>query len=224
MSRSVEAVQPIRDGVSQRRLLTIAGTLLLGGFVLNAVVTSLWHPSGSEDDHAVIFRKYADSRGWVATHFAQLVLVLIALSGLLVLYLALRPHAGRTVLIRVAAGATVMTAAVWTILQGLDGIALKQAVDAWVDAPANERALRSQTPRRCAGRSGGSRDASASHLASASACSAQRSSSPGSFRRGWVGLPWSPESFMWRRASMSAIAASTAASGMAPASSSFWRS
>jgi hypothetical protein len=125
-----------------RRLLTVAGTLLLGGFVLNAFVTSLWHPSGSEDDHPVIFREYAESGGWVATHFAQFVLVLAALAGLLVLYQALRADTGSSVLARLAAGATVMTAAVWAILQGLDGIALKQAVDAWVDAAGTERTIR----------------------------------------------------------------------------------
>jgi hypothetical protein len=39
-----------------------------------------------------------------------------------------------------AAGGTVATAAVWAVLQGLDGIALKQTVDAWVAASGSEKA------------------------------------------------------------------------------------
>lgn len=131
-----------RKALSQRGLLSLAGGLLLGGFVLNALVTSLFHPAGSEDDHPVIFREYADSDAWVAIHFGQFIAVLIALAGLLVLYRAMRELGVATVLALLAAGATAMTAAVWAALQGVDGIALKQAVDAWVDASGSERALR----------------------------------------------------------------------------------
>ena len=102
--------------VSERDPLKMAGVLLLAGFVLNAVVTSLFHPSGSEDDHPVIFTDYAESDAWVAIHFGQFVGVLIALAGLLVLYNALRARGGVTILARLAAGATVMTAAVWAVL------------------------------------------------------------------------------------------------------------
>jgi hypothetical protein len=131
-----------RGEVPERRLLSVAGGLPLAGFVLNAWVTSLFHPSGSVDDHEVIFRKYADSGGWIATHFAQFVAVLIALAGLLVLYRVMRSYDGGSMLARLGAGATVMTAAVWAVLQGLDGIALKQAVDSWVDATGSEQAVR----------------------------------------------------------------------------------
>jgi hypothetical protein len=58
---------------------------LLGGFVLNAVVTMAFHPSGDEDDHEAIFTEYADSGGWVAIHLGQFAGVLIVLAGFLVL-------------------------------------------------------------------------------------------------------------------------------------------
>ena len=41
-----------------------------------------------------------------------------------------------------AAGLTVATAAVWAVLQAVDGITLKQAVDAWVAADGPEKAVR----------------------------------------------------------------------------------
>lgn len=126
--------------VSDRGELKLSGALLLGGFLLNAVVTMLFHPTGDENDHEAIFTEYADSGGWVATHLGQFVGVLIALGGLLVLYRALRPDAPQLALF--GAGATIATAATWAILQGLDGVALKQAVDAWVDASGAEEATR----------------------------------------------------------------------------------
>ena len=44
------------------------------------------HPSGEEDNHPVIFQKYADSDPWIVVHFLQFAGVLIALAGLVVLY------------------------------------------------------------------------------------------------------------------------------------------
>ena len=120
--------------------LRLAGALLLGGFLLNAVVTMAWHPSGEEDDHPRIFSEYAQSDGWVATHLGQYVGVLLALAGLLVLAGVLRRGAPSLALFAVVA--TIITAASWTVLQALDGVALKEAVDAWVAASEPEKASR----------------------------------------------------------------------------------
>lgn len=122
------------------RTLRLSGGLLLLGFLVNAGFT-MFHPSGSEDDHEAIFAEYADSGAWVAVHIGQFVGVLMALAGLFVLNRALRAR-GAATLAQLAAGAAVATAATWAILQGLDGVALKQAVDAWVDAAGPEEALR----------------------------------------------------------------------------------
>lgn len=126
--------------VDEGRTLRLSGGLLLLGFLVNAVFT-MFHPSGSEDDHEAIFAEYADSGAWIAVHIGQFVGVLMALAGLFVLNRALRAR-GAAALAQLAAGAAVATAATWAILQGLDGVALKQAVDAWVDASAAEEALR----------------------------------------------------------------------------------
>lgn len=125
-----------------RRDFTLSGALMLSGFVLNAVVTMAFHPS-EEDDHEAIFTEYADSGGWVATHLGQFVGVLLGLAGLFVLARALRPEAAH--LAAFAAAGAVTTAVSWALLQAVDGVALKQAVDAWVDASGPEEASRFAT-------------------------------------------------------------------------------
>jgi hypothetical protein len=128
------------DTRSDRELLRSSGVLLLGGFLFTTVVTVLFHPGGNEDVHEDIFARYAASGAWEWVHFAQFVGVLAALGGLIVLHQVLRPRAPR--LSAFAAGTTVATAAVWAALQAVDGVTLKQAVDAWVAADESERAVR----------------------------------------------------------------------------------
>lgn len=134
-SRTADSVGTARGG------LRLAGGLMVGGWVTTMIAT-LFHPGGAEDDHEVIFAKYADSGSWVAVHLVQSVGVLAALAGLLVLYSVLREVERSRLVALLAAGATVATAAVWAVLQGLDGVALKQAVDAWTAASGPDKAVR----------------------------------------------------------------------------------
>jgi hypothetical protein len=87
--------------------------LLLVGFVVNAIQRMILHPAGEEDDHEAIFREYADSDAWEATHLAEFVLVLVALAGLLVLCRALRPETPYLALL--AGGALIATGATWAV-------------------------------------------------------------------------------------------------------------
>lgn len=132
--------EPRMSGNPANRALTLSGTLLVVGFVVNGIQRMIWHPTGEEDDHEAIFTEYAASDAWEATHFAEFVLVLVTFAGLLVLCRALRPKTPYLALL--AAGAIVVTAAAWTALQAVDGVALKQAVDAWAAAPAAEETTR----------------------------------------------------------------------------------
>jgi hypothetical protein len=125
---------------AERPLLRTSGALLLGGLFLNAAVTMLFHPSGDEDVHETIFAEYAGSDSWEWVHVGQLAGVLVALGGLLVLHQVLRSGASR--LSAFAAAMTIATAAVWAVLQAVDGIALKQAVDAWVAADEDSQSFR----------------------------------------------------------------------------------
>jgi hypothetical protein len=120
----------------RKRALTLSGALLLVGFVVNGIQRMLLHPTGAEDDHREIFTEYADSDVWEATHLIEFVLVLVALAGLLVLCRALWPETPNLALL--AGGAIVAAGGTWTALQGVDGVTLKQAVDAWIDASGAE--------------------------------------------------------------------------------------
>lgn len=119
----------------------LAGGLVLAGLLLNAVST-LFHPAGEEDNHQVIFTAYANSDRWVAIHLGQFVGVLLALGGLLVLTSVMRAAGRPTLLPHVAAAVTVAAAATWAVLQGLDGVGLKQAVDSWYSASGADKAIR----------------------------------------------------------------------------------
>ena len=132
--------QPRARGALADRPLTLSGVLLLVGFVVNGIQRMLLHPTGAEDNHQAIFKKYADSDVWVFTHLAEFLLLLLAFAGLLVLCRALRPEAPWLALL--AAGAIIAASAIWAVLQAVDGVALKQAVDAWASASGAEKATR----------------------------------------------------------------------------------
>ena len=128
--------------MSERALVRLSGGLLVGGLLLFVFVTRFFHPSGEENNHPVIFAKYAQSDPWVAVHFIQFAGVLLALGGLLVLARALERRGEVPVLAKSALAMTVATAAVWAVLQAVDGVTLKQAVDAWESASGTEKAVR----------------------------------------------------------------------------------
>jgi hypothetical protein len=109
------------------------------GVILLFAATAV-HPS-EEDvmDNTAVFREYAQSQGWIAIHFAQWVAALLFFGGLVALYFAMAPRReGPTVLARFGLTGVVLTAAGITMLQAVDGVALKWAVGAWVDAPADQ--------------------------------------------------------------------------------------
>lgn len=123
------------------RAWLVAGGLMVAGLLINLGFT-LAHPSGQEDIHSAIFAEYAASDTWVAVHVGQFVGVMCALAGLLVLNRALLLPGISHLVAHLAAGAIVATAAVWAVLQGLDGVGLKQAVDTWVTTTGAQRSMR----------------------------------------------------------------------------------
>ena len=119
------------------REFALSAVLMVAGAMLNAVATLALLPSKEGVDHEAIFTRYADSGAWVAGHLVQFAGILLGLAGLFVLARALRPAAPH--LAALAGAGAVATAATGTLVQAVDGVALKQAVDAWVDAaPADE--------------------------------------------------------------------------------------
>ena len=122
------------------REFALTAVLMVTGAVLNAVATWTLLPPKVGAGHEALFTRYADSGGWVAAHLVQFAGLLLGLAGLFVLARALR-HEGPHLAALAGAGA-VATAATCAVVQAVDGVALKQAVDAWVDAPRAEDATR----------------------------------------------------------------------------------
>jgi hypothetical protein len=124
-----------------RKLLRLSATLLFIGEVLSAVL-QFPHPAGGPTYEAT-FANYAASGDWAAIHLGQFVGEAVFLAGLLVLFFALGVSQGTPRWLgffgAISAGVALALAGV---LYAVDGVALKQAVDAWVSAPAAEQATR----------------------------------------------------------------------------------
>jgi len=127
---------------SERSALKLAGLLLVFGMFINLTVTMLWHPSGAEEDHPAIFTEYANSDGWIATHLGQFLGVIVALAGLYVLCRVLDVPGRFNPLVRLAGFALIATATAFAILQAVDGITLKYATEAWLDASGSQQEIR----------------------------------------------------------------------------------
>jgi hypothetical protein len=118
------------------------GAMVLPLAIIVFVVSTAIHPSREEPmDNPAIFMEYAQSDGWVAIHLAQWLGALLLFGGFVAVYYSItrRSEAGAAVVVaRFGFGAAVLTAASLTMLQAVDGVALKWAVDAWVSAPADQ--------------------------------------------------------------------------------------
>ena len=122
-------------------LLRVSAMFLLVGLVLSDVMQIL-HPGGGSTYEAT-FIYYAGSSDWMAVHLGQYVAEAILLAGLLFLYFALNLSEGTPRWLGFfGATAIVVTLALYAVLQAVDGVALKQAVDAWALAPPEEQAAR----------------------------------------------------------------------------------
>ena len=86
-----------------------------------------------------MFTSYANSSSWTLVHEAQFVGSAILIFGILALLFALNINSGMWGMVnRFAAALAVAALALNGALYAVDGVALKQAVDAWVSAPASE--------------------------------------------------------------------------------------
>ena len=127
--------------MANHKLLRLSATLLFIGFVLSDVL-QFPHPANGPTYEAT-FANYAASGDWAAIHLGQFVGEAVLLAGLLVLFFALNVSEGTPRWLgffgAIAAGVAL---ALYSVLQAVDGVALKQAVDAWASAPAAEKVTR----------------------------------------------------------------------------------
>src|SRR5215211_6059949 len=114
-----------------RKPLRLSAVLLVVGFIFYVVV-GLFHAGGPANNHPVVFAIYASSASWTAVHLGQFFGMAVIIAGLLVLHFALDLHAGGAAW----AARLVPSLPRWHLgsmafCRRLDGVTLKQAVDAW---------------------------------------------------------------------------------------------
>ena len=126
----------------ERPLLRIGSITFLTGLAI-FIISSAFH-AGREDptEHLRVFVEYANSPPWIAAHIGQFIGdILIFAGGFVALFRLLAQSESMTVSVLVWIGfaITIIAASTLSILQAVDGIALKRAVDSWVVAPAEEK-------------------------------------------------------------------------------------
>jgi len=116
------------------------GALALPLGVILLIASTLLHPSREDPmDNPAVFREYAEHEAWIAVHFGQWFAGLLFFAGLVAMYYSLSQRPGRAALpARLGLAAVVVTAAALTMLQAVDGVALKWAVDSWTSASADQ--------------------------------------------------------------------------------------
>ncbi len=126
-----------------------AGTTRIGAVafplaIIVYVVSTIIHPSTEDPlDNPAVFMTYAQDASWIAVHFGQWLGVLLLFGALIALYYSITTNSEADaggVVARFGLAAAVLTAASLTMLQAVDGVALKWAVDAWANAPADQEA------------------------------------------------------------------------------------
>jgi hypothetical protein len=123
-------------------ITTRIGALALPLAIPVLVVAEYFHPSREDPmDNRAVFAEYAHSHIWTTVHLGEYLGFLLLLGGLVALYYSVSAKPGLGAGIApFGLAAAVTAAASFTVLQAVDGIALKRAVDAWASVPAPDKA------------------------------------------------------------------------------------
>ena len=125
-----------------RKSVRMSATLLLVGQLLYILITQ-FHAGGDANNHTAVFAGYDSSGIWTAVHVGQFAATATLLAGLFALFYSLDVHAGTARwAARFGAASAAVTLALYGVVMAVDGVALKQAVNAWVSAPDAEKAAR----------------------------------------------------------------------------------
>ena len=107
------------------------------------IISSAFHTSREDPtNHLRVFAEYANSPPWISAHIGQFVGgIIIFAGGFVALFRLLVQSESMTVSVFAWIGfaTAIIAASTFAILQAVDGIALKRAVDSWVIAPAEEK-------------------------------------------------------------------------------------
>jgi Domain of unknown function (DUF4386) len=125
----------------ERPILRMGSVAFLAGIVIFMVSTIGFH-AGTRDpmDNPAVFAVYAQSDPWIAAHIGQFAgILLIFAGGFVALFRLLsRSESGvASALAWFGLVTAIITASTFTILQAVDGVALKIAVDTWYAIPAS---------------------------------------------------------------------------------------
>jgi hypothetical protein len=136
-------VSQASPGRVERNSLRLAAVLLLAGVLITAIAGFL-HPEGpAANDHQSVFAIYAASKSWTAVHLGQFIGMAIITFGLVALFFALDARSGTARwLNRIALLSAGAALALYGVLQAVDGVGLKQAVNAWASAESSDKAVR----------------------------------------------------------------------------------
>jgi hypothetical protein len=127
----------------ERPILRMGSVAFLVGMVIFLVSTIL-HP-GREDptNHPLVFAEYAEDQLWVASHIGQFAGgMLVFAGGFIALFrLLARSESGIvSALAWMGLAATIAAGSALAVLQAVDGIALKMAVNSWYGIPPSSSA------------------------------------------------------------------------------------
>ena len=128
----------------ERPMLRMGSIAFLAGLVIAVVSTFVFHPTGTGEElmnNPFIFGVYAEDPFWIASHIGQFAgILLIFAGGFVALHrLFVKSESGTaSALSWLGLVTAIITASAFTILQAVDGIALKIAVDTWNAIPPGE--------------------------------------------------------------------------------------
>ena len=129
--------------MNDRTSFRLASALIFGGDLL-FIAAGVFHPDRvPANQHPEVFAEYATSANWGAVHMGQFAGMAVLLAGVVALVFALAGAPGRLGRLgSLAAVSAVVTVALTAVLPAVDGVALKAAADAWLNAPAAEQPAR----------------------------------------------------------------------------------
>ena len=122
-------------------MLRMGSVAFIAGLVI-IIVSTLFHASSEYlMDNPVVFAVYAESDTWIAAHIGQFAGVMLVFAGgfVALFRLLVKSESGTTASALAWFGlvAAILVASTFTILQAVDGIALKIATDSWYAIPSN---------------------------------------------------------------------------------------
>jgi hypothetical protein len=128
----------------ERPLLRMRSMAFLAGLAI-FIISSLFHASREDPtNHLCVFAEYANSDPWIAAHIGQFAGGIIVFAGGFVALFCLLVQSGSmttSVLAWIGFAILIIAASTLSILQAVDGIALKRAVDSWAAAPPEEKTI-----------------------------------------------------------------------------------